>query len=136
MNPIIEIYLDPRGRTSRGAYWKLYFVPLVLICVVAGVVDAALSLGGTVVIVTAAVIFWPWLVSQIRRWRDLGFSGVFGLLSLVPYIGVLISLLIGLFPGQEGDMNRHGFCRHLEAIHSGTSGGVHERQAVHGRVQD
>lgn len=36
------------------------------------------------------------------------------------------------FPGS---MNRPGFARHLEAMHSGNDGGVHEREAIHGRLQ-
>lgn len=33
---------------------------------------------------------------------------------------------------KDIELNRPGFCRHLGTMENGLTGGVHERQAVHG----
>jgi uncharacterized membrane protein YhaH (DUF805 family) len=47
------------------------------------------------------------LAVQIKRWHDINKSGWFCLLSLLPYIGLVISIVIGFLPGNIGP-NRFG----------------------------
>jgi uncharacterized membrane protein YhaH (DUF805 family) len=61
----------------------------------------------SVFIPLALLMLWPQLAMQIKRWHDIGLSGWMCVLSMIPFLGIIVVLGVGLVPGTKGD-NRFG----------------------------
>jgi uncharacterized membrane protein YhaH (DUF805 family) len=102
-----------RYLTAAGLMFIAFMVIAGVFAVVAGASMAGLGMGGPGVGVwlVLALIFIPAMVMGVRlmilRLHDCNMSGWWWLLSLVPYIGGLFSLVVMLLPGTEGE-NRFG----------------------------
>ncbi|MEO5324689.1 DUF805 domain-containing protein [Mesorhizobium sp. CC13] len=113
-------YVNFRGRARRKEYWGyvLFWLIAVTALAIAGfAVDAAtgnldagmgepvigFALPGLFVVATLL----PGLAVTIRRIHDLGLSGWFYLLILLPYVGGLIIFVFTLIPSQKHE-NRWG----------------------------
>jgi uncharacterized membrane protein YhaH (DUF805 family) len=108
------------GRARRKEYWSFQLFYLIFLFLLAGVaifIDGAsgniperggqpialpLLIGGYVL-----VMLIPVVAVTVRRLHDIGMSGWWALLLLVPYIGGLIVLVFTLLPGQP-HANAHG----------------------------
>lgn len=107
-------YANFRGRARRKEYWGFYLfwaISLVLLMGVGFGIDgafgnleagleepiAALALPGLLVL--AGIV--PCIAVTVRRIHDLGLSGWFYLLILLPYVGGLIILVFSLMPSQK-----------------------------------
>ena len=111
-------YANFRGRARRKEYWGfvLFFALTVIFVTVAGVViDAALgnldreepvftSIFAGLVVLSMLV---PSLAVTVRRIHDIGLSGWFILLGLIPTFGNLIILVFAMIPSQKRE-NRWG----------------------------
>ncbi len=99
------------GRIGRGTYWK--YVAILFV----GYMVAGFAYGSSVDTYTGeasggglalAAIIWLALLpvsfsANIRRWHDHGKSGWWMLISLVPFIGALYSLvMLGFVAGTPG----------------------------------
>lgn len=113
-------YTDFRGRARRKEYWGyvlFWFIALVASSVAGFAVDAALgrlepNSDGPIAVLIAPGLwflatFLPGLAVTIRRQHDMGLSGWFYLLILLPYVGGLIILVFTLIPSQKHE-NRWG----------------------------
>lgn len=93
-------YADFNGRASRAEYWWFalfaFVVSIVLSAAGAGLISGLFSLATLV----------PSLAVGVRRLHDLGKSGWFLLISLIPLIGALI--LIYWFIQPSADSNQFG----------------------------
>jgi uncharacterized membrane protein YhaH (DUF805 family)/cold shock CspA family protein len=107
-------YVNFRDRARRAEYWSFYLVYLlvgatlvaigVALDLAAGNLDepdgapyAALSLFSLYFLAT----FIPNLAINVRRIHDIGLSGWFYLLILLPYVGGLIIFVFSLIPSQK-----------------------------------
>ncbi|MBX3569514.1 MAG: DUF805 domain-containing protein [Rhizobiaceae bacterium] len=106
-------YVNFRDRARRKEYWGFvlfWTIAAIVLCVAGFAVDAALgrlqpnSDGPIVVIIIPALwilaTFLPGLAVTIRRQHDIGLSGWFYLLMLLPYVGGLIIFVFTLIPSQ------------------------------------
>lgn len=60
------------------------------------------------VMVVGAILFLiPSLVVQAKRWHDLGLPAWLCFLSVVPYLGLVVLITVGLIPGSVGQ-NKYG----------------------------
>ena len=111
-------YARFRGRARRKEYWGFvlfFMVTMVLLVAVGGILDGVtgnlddeepiflISLTG---LFTLAMIV-PSIAVTVRRIHDLGLSGWFALLGLIPTVGSLIILVFALIPSQK-HANRWG----------------------------
>src|SRR3981189_3192118 len=81
-------YFIFRGRASRSEYW--YFVLFVFICALpAALVDLAIGRPVFQIIVTLAT-FIPNVSALVRRLHDIGRSGWFYWIILVPLVGIVM----------------------------------------------
>jgi uncharacterized membrane protein YhaH (DUF805 family)/cold shock CspA family protein len=108
-------YANFHGRARRKEYWGyllFYTIGATAIGIVALFLDGSagnldggetpvVTLGLWGLLVLATVI--PSLAITIRRIHDIGLSGWFWLLGLIPYIGWLIILVFALVPSQKHD---------------------------------
>lgn len=92
VNVLATQYTDFKGRATRTQFWmfNLYvFVAVLIVAIIAGIIHLpALSL-----LVSLAILV-PSVAMAVRRIRDLGISGWFILICLVPFVGGLL-LLVG-----------------------------------------
>lgn len=91
--PLQEQYADFTGRASRQAYWMfilVYFIIVVAIAIVEQIV-----LGSTIpssVFVLAILI--PSLSIATRRLHDIGMSGWWQLIQLIPILGWIVIIIL------------------------------------------
>jgi uncharacterized membrane protein YhaH (DUF805 family) len=97
------------GRASRSEFWWWYLFTnlVVLVLGFGGIIltsrDGRGTLGLLSVIlftVFALGIIVPTLALTVRRLHDAGYSGLFALLLLVPYLGSLIVMIFALLPSS------------------------------------
>ena len=97
-------YVTFSGRSSRSAYW--YWVLFAfIVAVVATIIDMAIG-SRIVSLITTLALLLPGLAVGIRRLHDIGRSGWWILIALVPFIGAIVLLVFALQP-SEGP-NRFG----------------------------
>jgi uncharacterized membrane protein YhaH (DUF805 family)/cold shock CspA family protein len=107
-------YVNFRGRARRKEYWGYVLFMLILMTIVIGVaVSVDVNLGNLgagnelpVITVSATLLFilltmLPSIAVTVRRQHDIGVSGWFYLLVLVPYVGSMIIFVFTLIPSQR-----------------------------------
>ena len=96
-------YATFSGRATRSEYW--YFVLFyTLMIIVATVIDTAMGEGGTngmLMIIVVLVHLIPTIAVSVRRLHDIGKSGWWYLLSLIPIIGPLVLLFFAVLDSDE-----------------------------------
>ena len=115
MNWYLEVlrkYAVFSGRARRKEYW--FFVLFnAIFAIAAMVLDNILGLAiedvgyGPFYILYALATIVPGLAVSVRRLHDIGKSGWYILLLLIPCVGALILLIFDLTPGDPGD-NEYG----------------------------
>jgi uncharacterized membrane protein YhaH (DUF805 family) len=108
-------YATFAGRASRSEYWwwtLFTFLTYVVLGLLAYAVGITTSRDGgrtpgllaiPLIIVFAAFflgIIVPTLALTVRRLHDAGYSGLFALLLLIPYLGSLIIMIFALLPSS------------------------------------
>jgi uncharacterized membrane protein YhaH (DUF805 family) len=90
-------YVDFSGRASRPEFWWFALFQLIVLVI-------ASFLGDTVYIIVALALLLPSLAVGARRLHDIGKSGWFLLINLIPIIGILVLIYFWVQPGQpEGN---------------------------------
>ena len=108
-------YATFAGRASRSEYWWWFlftFVTYLVLGLAAYALGVATSRDGgrtpgllaLPLIILFAVFFLgiivPTLALTVRRLHDAGYSGLFALLLLIPYVGSLIMMIFALLPSS------------------------------------
>jgi uncharacterized membrane protein YhaH (DUF805 family) len=110
-------YATFSGRASRSEYWWWMLIDLVIWIVLgilarlggAGVTDASGAMTGPnglgivvsiVIVLFALATIVPSLALTVRRLHDANLSGFFTFLSLVPFVGGIIILVMTLLPSH------------------------------------
>lgn len=118
---VFKNYANFKGRLSRKNYWLfvlaeclliigVYLVFLILAALAgfdeeAGIALLLVGLIWLYVIILATLL--PMLSAGSRRLQDAGYSGLFLLLQLIPYLGSIAVFIMTLLPGTKGD-NKFG----------------------------
>lgn len=93
-------YVDANGRALRSEYWYFYLF-LILGVIITSILDSLTGLFVFTLIFYLAMIL-PMLMVTIRRLHDVGKSGWWILISLVPIVS-LILLYWMIIEGDKGD---------------------------------
>jgi uncharacterized membrane protein YhaH (DUF805 family) len=116
----MHIFLSFNGRLRRLHFWIgliiLWVVEVVIMAVLIGPAMSAAAAGGgggsgvlsMIGYLLLAVLIWPALAIQIKRWHDRDKSGWWVLIVLIPLIGPIWMLIeCGILDGTPGP-NRFG----------------------------
>ncbi len=109
--PVAEDLFRFSGRRDRKSY-LLYLLAVTAVMVALWSLAAAALVGGIGSALTIAgllslpVVVSGWAVGA-QRCHDFGWTGWAMLLTLIPYVGWIFSLVIQLIPGNVG-VNRYG----------------------------
>jgi uncharacterized membrane protein YhaH (DUF805 family) len=93
-----EQYVNARGRATRAEFWWWWLAVSVLSLLLEGTTVGALF---------GLAILLPTITVLVRRLHDTGRSGWWGLVFLIPAIGVLILIVLLALPGDSAS-NRYG----------------------------
>ena len=97
----IEKYATFRGRAPRSEYW--WFLLFQSLCILA----SAFLDGEIFILVVAGAFVIPTISVTVRRLHDIGRSGWWYWIQLLPLIGVIIMLVWTCTKGSETD-NEYG----------------------------
>lgn len=109
---VFENYANFKGRARRSEYWYFALGNLILLFIaavidnVAGINFAPIPYGPIYLLVLLAN-FIPSLAVAVRRLHDVGKSGWFYFIILIPFIGA-IWLLVLFFTEGERNTNQYG----------------------------
>lgn len=115
LNPIFKHYADFKGRSSKAEYWPfallyiLITLPLRLIDMFSSSSDdinPLLALLSLPLVVLTIGLFAPYLAASVRRLHDIGKSGWFMLLAIIPLGGFV--LLYFMLQDSETGTNKWG----------------------------
>lgn len=110
----LKQYFDFSGRARRKEYW-LFCLFNVIIAYILSVIDSAIGLKfpvgivelGILGVIYSLLLFIPGLAVCVRRLHDIGKSGWFYLIGLIPLVGAII-LLIWFCKEGEHKTNKWG----------------------------
>ncbi|MGB5506354.1 MAG: DUF805 domain-containing protein [Sulfurovum sp.] len=118
LDTIKNRYVDFKGRSTRSEYW--YFILFVfIISIILSLVDTLLinpALGmtpaeatksGLLAPIFALAVLLPKIAVAVRRLHDIGKSGWWYLIILIPIIGVLVLIYFWVQDSQVGE-NMYG----------------------------
>ena len=102
----IQHYADFSGRARRKEYWMFYlFYAIFYFCTT--IIDMILDsdIGGTGIVswIFMLATFVPFLAVCVRRLHDIGKSGWWMLINLVPLIGGIWFFILTLLDSEPGD---------------------------------
>lgn len=102
---VLTQYAGFSGRARRSEYWYFFLFNFV-VSMVASVVDAALHSVVLGLIVTLGLIL-PTLAVGVRRLHDIGRSGWWLLIGLIPLVGAIVLIVFACTDSEPGP-NRFG----------------------------
>ena len=112
-----ENYANFDGRARRKEYWMFVLIQM-LVMIMAMILDGVLGLGfdlgygvklpyGWIYLLAALAHIIPSIAVAVRRMHDVGKSGWFLLIYLIPIIGVIWLLVLACTDGDSSD-NEYG----------------------------
>lgn len=102
---VLTQYAGFTGRARRSEYW-FWFLAVIIVSVVAQILDAILGTTPILAVVVMLALLLPGVAVGIRRLHDIGKSGWFLLIGLIPFVGAI--LLIVWFVGDSQPDNQYG----------------------------
>ena len=114
-NVVMNNYANWDGRASRSEYWWFNLFNLI-INIVTDVIDSSLGMGmiaygvGYVGFIAFLALLLPSICVSVRRLHDLGKSGWWLLIAIIPivnFIGIFVIIVFTLMEGEE-QPNQYG----------------------------
>lgn len=102
---VLKKYAEFGGRARRKEFW-MFVLFNVLISLALGIVDAVIGFGLLGALYGLAVLV-PSIAVSVRRLHDIGRTGWWVLVGLVPLIGLIILIVFAVMEGQAGS-NQYG----------------------------
>ncbi len=102
---VFSQYTDFTGRDSREQYW-MFILFYMIIYIALAVVDTILT-GGLLTMLFSLALLIPSLAIAARRLHDIGKSGWWQLIVLIPLIGLIVLIIWLATPGIKEE-NQYG----------------------------
>ncbi|MTI94746.1 MAG: DUF805 domain-containing protein [Firmicutes bacterium] len=103
---VLKKYADFNGRARRMEYW-MFVLFNVIFAIVAAIIDQLLGTYMVIYVLYMLAVLIPGLAVFVRRLHDIGKSGWWFFISLVPIIGGIWLLILLLTDSQPGT-NEYG----------------------------
>ncbi|WP_284650848.1 DUF805 domain-containing protein [Flavobacterium terrisoli] len=109
---VFENYANFNGRARRSEYWY-YTLMNLIVAIVAIMIDGGLGTNfaplpyGWVYAIYALAVFLPGLAVAVRRLHDVGKSGWFLFIALIPLVGAIWLIVLFFTEGNRGE-NQYG----------------------------
>ncbi|UJH67811.1 DUF805 domain-containing protein [Allomuricauda sp. SCSIO 65647] len=109
---VLKQYADFNGRARRKEYW-MYFLFNMLFAIVAMILDNVLGIAieevgyGPLYGLYALAVLIPGLAVCVRRLHDVGKSGWFILIGMIPLIGAIWLIVLLVTEGDQRE-NKYG----------------------------
>lgn len=106
---VLRQYVDFKGRARRAEYWNFVLInviisiALTLIDIYALGIDPFAGETGILSNLYSLAVFLPSLSVLVRRLHDVGKSGWFFLIVLIPFIGAIWLLILFFRDGEQGE---------------------------------
>lgn len=97
---VFQNYCNFEGRATRSEYWFFYLAYFILTIVVSGVSVVISDSHNILLCVVMLALLLPMLGVTWRRLHDIGKSGAWFFISLVPIIGCIWLLILLVTPSQ------------------------------------
>ncbi len=100
-------YVVWNARSTRSEYWW-WTLFAIIVAIVASIIDTALfstnmmTSVGPVSLITSLALFLPGLSVWIRRLHDTDRSGWWAWILLIPFVGLIVTLVFVLLPSKPG----------------------------------
>lgn len=115
---VVHKYADFEGRASRSEYWHfmlVYQLIIAIILFICAAISCVIPVSGTTGVALGLVVLFilsigfiiPGVAVAVRRLHDVGWSGWFVLVGLIPFVGVPIMIILMALPGKSA-ANRFG----------------------------
>ena len=108
---VINSYFDFNERSRRMEYWMFVLINSIIsvFCILLdSMLGTVWSIGyGPIYIGYGLAVFVPGLAVAIRRLHDIGKSGWYYLLVIIPIIGPIWLIILFVTEGEQGD-NKYG----------------------------
>ena len=108
---VINSYFDFSGRSRRMEYWMFILINSIIsvFCILLdSMLGTVWSIGyGPIYIGYGLAVFIPGLAVAIRRLHDIGKSGWYYLLVIIPIIGPIWLIILFVTEGEQGE-NKYG----------------------------
>ena len=102
---VLKKYAEFSGRARRKEFWMytlFNFIIMIVLSIIDGVIGIPI-LGG----IYALAVLLPGIAVGARRLHDIGKSGWWLLIGLVPFIGVIVLIIFFVMDSNPGD-NQYG----------------------------
>lgn len=104
---VLKQYSDFSGRARRREYW-MFVLANFIVCIVLGIISAILpKIGAAIQGLYSLAVLIPTLAVSVRRLHDIGKSGWWFLISLIPLVGQ-IWLIVLLCKDSDYNANQWG----------------------------
>ncbi len=105
-------YATFSGRSRRREFWGYTIVNTIILGIMiyfylTAKTDTSVNLSTAVLIIYIIITTCPTLAATVRRWHDLGRTGKWLWLNLVPGVGTLVTLCFMLGEGEDAT-NEYG----------------------------
>ncbi|MBI1299004.1 DUF805 domain-containing protein [bacterium] len=105
-----------RGRIDRQTYWVYGILIPGLVLLAAYLLDTAMEAEGRLLTLVQLAMLWPIFATQVKRWHDRDKSAWWILLSIVPVVGWIWTLIeLGFVQGSPS-ANRFGLASSLSNV--------------------
>ena len=110
---VLKQYFDFAGRARRKEYWMFVLFNIivsVVLAIVDGIAGTSTSLGGTLGLfggLYSLAVLIPSIALGARRLHDIGKSGWWQLIALIPILGWIVLLVWAVTEGHAGS-NEYG----------------------------
>ncbi|MGW4031009.1 DUF805 domain-containing protein [Streptomyces sp. NPDC004838] len=112
---VLKKYAVFSGRARRQEYW-MFFLFNMVIGIVLNIIDRAGDLGSVISFVYSLAVLIPGLAVAVRRLHDVGRSGWWLLIVVVPLVGAIILIVFLATDGEPG-VNKWGENPKREQVH-------------------
>ena len=98
---VLANYVNFDGRSGRGEFWW-WVVAYIVGSIVVGIVGTILGISMLLSNLYSLGLFLPSLAVSVRRFHDIGKTGWWVLISIIPIIGWIAAIYFWAQPSQAG----------------------------------